>query len=58
MNGIVVLKNYYVNYLIFIRTTVFDRIFKKIFMINILIIMRLIFFIRKIDYKIIESIVI
>ena len=51
-------KNYYVNYLIFIRTIVFDRIFKKLFMINILIIMRLIFFIRKIDYKIIESIVI
>lgn len=51
-------KNYYVNYLIFIGTIVFDRIFKKLFMINILIIMRLIFFIRKIDYKIIESIVI
>ena len=51
-------KNYYVNYLIFIRTIVFDRIFKKLFMINILIIMRLIFFIRKIDYKIIELIVI
>ena len=51
-------KNYYVNYLIFIRTTVFDRIFKKLFMINILIIMRLIFLIRKIDYKIIKSIII
>lgn len=37
-------KKYYVNYLIFIRTIVFDRIFKKLFMINILIIMRLIFF--------------
>ncbi len=51
-------KNYYVNYLIFIRTIVFDRIFKKLFMINILIIMRLIFLIRKIDYKIIKSIII
>ena len=51
-------KNYYVNYLIFIRTIVFDRIFKKLFMINILIIMRLIFLICKIDYKIIKSIII
>lgn len=51
-------KKYYVNYLIFIRTIVFDRIFKKLFMINILIIMRLIFLIRKIDYKIIKLIII